>query len=60
MNTAVTVVGLVIGVMILCGGLYFLTKNRADAESKRVYGTISAVGAVIVLGLVIKVLVAGW
>lgn len=59
MNMVITVVGLVIGVMILGAGLYFLAKNKNDAESRRIYGVIAAIGAVIVVGLVIKVLIAG-
>lgn len=60
MNTVVTVVGLVIGAMILGAGLYFLSKSKGDQESRKIYGITSLVGAAIVIGLIIKVLVAGW
>lgn len=60
MNTAVTVVGLAIGVMILGAGLYFFAKHKSDAESRKIYGITAAVGALIVLGLIIRVWIAGW
>lgn len=60
MNTVITIAGLVIGLMILGAGIYFLSKSKGDKESQKIYGITSVVGAVIVIGVIIKVLVAGW
>lgn len=38
---------LVIGILILAAGLYYLAKNKDDAESRKIYGIIAAVGAVV-------------
>lgn len=44
---AVKIVALVIGLLILCAGLYYLAKEKSDPESKKIYSVISAVGAII-------------
>ena len=43
----VKIIGLVIGLLVLGAGIYYLAKEKHDAESKRIYGVVSAVGAVI-------------
>lgn len=60
MNTVATVAGLLIGAMVLAAGIYYLAKSKGDRESQKIYGITSAVGLAIVVGLIIKVLVAGW
>ncbi|MDO4357696.1 MAG: hypothetical protein Q4E13_14435 [Clostridia bacterium] len=42
-------IGLAIGALVCAAGVYYLAKERADAESKRIYGAIAAVGAVLAL-----------
>ena len=46
---AFKIIGLIIGLLILGAGIYYLVKERDDAESKKIYGIISAVGAVIAI-----------
>lgn len=41
------IIGLVIGLLILAGGLYYLSQAKDDPESKKIYGIVSAVGGVI-------------
>lgn len=60
MSTVITVVGLLIGAMILGAGLYFRSKSKGDKESQRIYGITSVIGAAILIGLIIKILIAGW
>ena len=43
----VKIMGLIIGFLILCGGIYYLAKDKNDPESKKIYSVISAIGAII-------------
>ncbi len=38
---------LIIGLLVLGGGIYYLAKEKNDPESRKIYGIISAIGAVI-------------
>ncbi|MCD8357109.1 MAG: hypothetical protein LUE11_11160 [Clostridia bacterium] len=53
------VIGLVIGIMVLGASVYYLAKEKDDAESKKIYSITTGVGVVIVLAVIIKILVAG-
>ena len=46
---AIQIIGLVIGALVLGAGLYCLVREKKDPESKKIYGTVSAVGGVIAL-----------
>ncbi len=41
------IIALVIGILILAAGLYYLSKEKHDPESRKIYGIVSAVGGVI-------------
>lgn len=43
----ITIIGLIIGVLLFGAGIYYLTQNKNDAESRRIYGITAAVGAVV-------------
>ena len=43
------VIGLLIGILILGAGVFYLMKEKEDAESRKIYTITSVVGAVIVL-----------
>ena len=43
----ITIVGLIIGVLLFGAGIYYLTQNKNDAESRKIYGITAAVGAVV-------------
>ena len=44
---AVKIIGLIIGALVLGAGLYYLTQEKDDRESKKIYTIISLVGGVI-------------
>ena len=44
---AIKIIGLIIGILVLCAGIYYLVKEKHDPESRKIYGVISAVGAVV-------------
>lgn len=58
-GTIFTVVILIIGALILGAGLYYLVREKNDPESKKIYSVITLVGAVMVLGTILKLVVAG-
>lgn len=43
----IKVVGVIIGVLILIVGLYYLVKERNDRESRKIYGIVSVAGGLI-------------
>ena len=44
---AVKIIGLVVGILVLGTGIYYLAKEKHDPESKKIYSAVSAVGGVI-------------
>ena len=43
----VNVIGLIIGILISCFGIYYLVKEKNDSESKKIYSIASALGIII-------------
>ena len=43
----IKIIALIIGVLILGAGLYYLSKEKRDPESRKIYGIVSAVGGVV-------------
>lgn len=43
----VKIIGLIIGILVLCAGLYYLIKEKCDPESKKIYSIVSIIGGVI-------------
>lgn len=49
------IIGTLIGLGVLCAGIYYLKTDKED-NSKKIYGTISAVSAVVtVLSVVVLI-----
>lgn len=44
---AIKVIGLIIGILVLCAGVYYLIKEKHDPESKKIYSIVSIIGGVI-------------
>lgn len=53
----ITIALLIIGIMVLAGGLYYLIKEKHDKESRGIYTVTTVIGAVIVIGTVIKIFI---
>ena len=45
----IKVIGLIIGILILCAGIYYLTQEKEDLESRKIYSIVSIVGVVIAI-----------
>lgn len=48
------VVGLIIGIMILLAGIYYLKKESHDEEARKIYMITIVIGAVITAFIIIK------
>ena len=49
------IIGLAIGALVLGAGVFYLVKDKNDPESKKIYGVISAVGAVVAVISALKI-----
>jgi len=54
----IAIIALVIGIMITGAGIYFLVKEKNDPESRKIYTITAISGVVIVVGSVIKIIIA--
>lgn len=53
------IIGLVIAVLVLGAGIYYLSKEKHDPESRKIYGVVTAVGAVLLVGMILKLVFVG-
>lgn len=44
---AVKIIGLIIGILVLGAGIYYLAKEKHDPESRKIYTIVSVIGSVI-------------
>lgn len=45
----ITIIAIIIGILIMAGGIYYLVSERQDKESRQIYGIVTAMGAIIVV-----------
>ena len=43
------IIGIVIGLLLLGAGIYYLIKEKDDKESKKIYGITSGVGVLVTM-----------
>lgn len=43
------IIGIIIGLVVLGTGIYYLVKEKHDPESKKIYTVVSTVGGIIAL-----------
>lgn len=43
----VKIIGLIVGILVLIAGLYYLAKEKNDPDSKKIYTIVSVAGAVV-------------
>ena len=41
------IIGIIIGLLVLGAGIYYLIKEKDDTESKKIYGITSGIGVVV-------------
>lgn len=52
----ISIIGILIGALFLGAGIYYLIKEKNDKESRKIYGVISGVGGVILIGMLLKLI----
>ena len=52
------IIGLIIGVLVAVAGIYYLGKEKNDPESKKIYGTITVIGVVVAIVMIIKIVLS--
>ena len=52
----VPVLGIIIGLLVLAAGIYFLVKEKADPESKKIYTIVTVIGAVIIVAALLMLI----
>lgn len=55
---AVKIIGLIIGILVLVAGIYYLVKEKHDQESKKIYTVVSVIGAVIAVVCAIMLIIS--
>lgn len=53
---AVSIIGMVIGLVVAITGLVYLGKSKGDKESQKIYGIISGIGGLVFVGMLVKLL----
>ena len=43
----ISIIGIVLGLLVLGAGLYYLIKEKDDPESKKIYSIVSIIGAAV-------------
>lgn len=56
---AITIIGILIGAMILGAGIYYLVKEKADKGARKIYTITTVAGALILAGAILKLVLAG-
>lgn len=56
---AITIIGIIIGAMILGAGIYYLAKEKTDREAQKIYTITTVAGALILAGAILKLVLAG-
>ncbi len=51
-----SVIGILIGIIIFIGGMYYYIKEKSDIESRKIYGIASVIGIVICFVASIKMI----
>ena len=51
-------IGLVIGLLVLGAGIYYLAKEKHDPESKKIYTVVSVIGGVVAIVCAVLLAVA--
>ena len=52
------IIGLVIGILVLCAGVYYLIKEKSDPESRKIYIVISLLGGALTIGMIVKLILS--
>ena len=49
-----SIIGLIIGALILAAGLYYLIKEKTDRQSRKIYSVIACACTIVLAGAVLR------
>lgn len=52
----VTIIGLLIGLLVLGAGIYYLVKEKEDQESQKIYTVVTVIGLVIAVAAAVRLI----
>ncbi len=52
----INVIAILIGALILVSGIYYFLKEKGDRESRKIYGTATGIGAVLLIIFTIRLI----
>lgn len=52
----ISIIGMIIGAMVVACGLYYLMKEKQDKESCKIYSIISGIGGVLFIWMLVKLI----
>lgn len=55
----VEVIAVLIGILLVCAGIYYLIKEKHDVESRKIYTITLLSGIIIVIGALVKIFLIG-
>ena len=55
-----TIILLLIGLLLAIAGIYYLTHEKEDAESRKIYGVTTLTGVVLLAGTIVKIVMLGF
>ena len=55
----ISVIALIIGALLAVAGIYYLAKEKGDAETRKIYAVTLALGLIVLAGALVKLFVFG-
>ncbi len=55
----IEIIAIVIGILLIGAGIYYYTKEKDDAESRKIYSIVIVIGAIITAATLLKMFVLG-
>lgn len=52
----ISIIGMVIGIIVAIVGCVYLVKEKEDKDSRKIYGTISVIGLVVFVAMLVKLI----
>lgn len=55
----VEIIAIVIGILLIGAGIYYYSKEKDDAESRKIYSIVIVIGVIITAATLLKIFVLG-
>lgn len=58
-GTIITIIAIAVGIAVCIAGVYYLIHEKNDSDSRKIYGWMTAIGAIIAIAAIVKIAVWG-